>query len=287
HGLRINKYRVKKISLLFIMSESGYGSSIANSNNSSLAQNMEHSIDSLNIKNLASNFESKSAQEILKWSFDNYGTKIALASSFGMEDVILIDMMVKINKNKTKIFTLDTGRLNQETYDLMDEISKKYDITIDTYFPDSFEVEEMVRTKGFNLMYESIENRKLCCGIRKVNPLNRALRSLDGWITGLRREQSVTRSDIEKVEIDTAHNNILKINPLADWTEKMVWTYIKENNVPYNKLHDKGYPSIGCEPCTRAISPGEDIRSGRWWWEQPDQKECGLHIDQSKTSNQE
>lgn len=268
------------------MSESGYGSSIANSNNSSLAQNMEHSINSLNIKNLASNFESKSAQEILKWSFDNYGTKIALASSFGMEDVILIDMMVKINKNKTKIFTLDTGRLNQETYDLMDEISKKYDITIDTYFPDSFEVEEMVRTKGFNLMYESIENRKLCCGIRKVNPLNRALRSLDGWITGLRREQSVTRSDIQKVEIDTAHNNILKINPLADWTEKMVWTYIKENNVPYNKLHDKGYPSIGCEPCTRAISPGEDIRSGRWWWEQPDQKECGLHIDQNKASNQ-
>ena len=268
------------------MSESGHRSSIANSNNSSLAQNMEHSIDSSNIKTLASKFERKPAQEILKWSFDNYGTKIALASSFGMEDVILIDMMVKINKNKTKIFTLDTGRLNQETYDLMDEISKKYDITIDTYFPDSFEVEEMVRTKGFNLMYKSIENRKHCCGIRKVNPLNRALRSLDGWITGLRREQSVTRSDIEKVEIDTAHNNILKINPLADWTEKMVWTYIKENNVPYNKLHDKGYPSIGCEPCTRAISPGEDIRSGRWWWEQPDQKECGLHIDQSKTSNQ-
>lgn len=232
----------------------------------------------MNINELISDFEAKSAEEILKWSLDKYGEKIALASSFGLEDVILIDMMVKINKNKTRIFTLDTGRLNQETYDLMDTISKKYKIKIHTYFPDSNQIEEMVGSKGFNLMYDSLENRKLCCGIRKVNPLNRALSSLDGWITGLRREQSITRSHIEKIELDISHNNKLKLSPLADWTEEMVWDYIKKNNIPYNKLHDKGYPSIGCEPCTRAILPGEDIRSGRWWWEHPSQKECGLHL---------
>lgn len=244
----------------------------------------------MNIKDLVSDFETSSAEEILKWSLDKYGEKIALASSFGLEDVILIDMMVKINKNKTRIFTLDTGRLNQETYDLMDTISKKYEIKIYTYFPISNQVEEMVISKGFNLMYDSLENRKLCCGIRKVNPLNRALSSLDGWITGLRREQSITRSHIEKIELDTSHDNKLKLCPLADWTEEMVWDYIKKNNIPYNKLHDKGYPSIGCEPCTRAISPGEDIRSGRWWWEHPSEKECGLHLSnankklQGKTS---
>lgn len=244
----------------------------------------------MNIKDLVSDFETKSAEEILKWSLDKYGEKIALASSFGLEDVILIDMMVKINKNKTRIFTLDTGRLNQETYDLIDTISKKYEIKIYTYFPDSNQVEEMVNSKGFNLMYDSLENRKLCCGIRKVNPLNRALSSLDGWITGLRREQSITRSHIEKIELDISHDNKFKLCPLADWTEEMVWDYIKKNNIPYNKLHDKGYPSIGCEPCTRAVSPGEDIRSGRWWWEHPSEKECGLHLSnankklQGKTS---
>lgn len=232
----------------------------------------------MNINELISDFETKSAHEILKWSLDKYGEKIALASSFGLEDVILIDMMVKINKNKTRVFTLDTGRLNQETYDLMDIISKKYEIKIYTYFPDSNQIEEMVSSKGFNLMYDSLENRKICCGIRKVNPLNRALSSLDGWITGLRREQSITRSHIEKIEFDISHDNKLKLCPLADWTQEMVWDYIKKNNIPYNKLHDKGYPSIGCQPCTRAISPGEDIRSGRWWWEHPSQKECGLHL---------
>ena len=231
------------------------------------------------ISDLANKFEKKTATDILKWSIENFGNKIALASSFGAEDVIIIDMMAKIDKTKTKILTLDTGRLNQETYDVMDEIRKKYDIFIESYFPNSEEVEEMVRRKGFNLMYESIENRKLCCGIRKVNPLNRALTTLDGWITGLRREQAITRFNIKKIEIDSAHNNLLKINPIADWSEDMVWKYIKENEVPYNKLHDKGYPSIGCEPCTRAISKGENHRSGRWWWEESFQKECGLHLD--------
>ncbi|MDF2768620.1 MAG: putative reductase [Nitrososphaeraceae archaeon] len=236
----------------------------------------------LQIKKIAEEMEDKSAMEVLKWAINAYAPKIALASSFGAEDVILIDMMVKINKEKAKIFTLDTGRLNQETYDVMDAIRKKYDIQIEVYFPEQRETEEMVKIKGMNLMYESVENRKLCCEIRKVHPLNRALSKLDGWITGLRREQAITRANIYKLEIDSSHGNIAKINPLADWTNEMIWDYIHKNNVPYNKLHDSGYPSIGCEPCTRAVHRGEDPRAGRWWWENATQKECGLHWDPTK-----
>ena len=236
----------------------------------------------LQIKKIAEEMEDKSATEVLKWAINAYAPKIALASSFGAEDVILIDMMVKINKEKAKIFTLDTGRLNQETYDVMDAIRKKYDIQIEVYFPEQRETEEMVKIKGMNLMYESVENRKLCCEIRKVHPLNRALSKLDGWITGLRREQAITRANIYKLEIDSSHGNIVKINPLADWTNEMIWDYIHKNNVPYNKLHDSGYPSIGCEPCTRAVHRGEDPRAGRWWGENATQKECGLHWDPTK-----
>lgn len=236
----------------------------------------------LQIKKIAEEMEDQSAMEVLKWAINAYAPKIALASSFGAEDVILIDMMVKINKEKAKIFTLDTGRLNQETYDVMDAIRKKYDIQIEVYFPEQRETEEMVKIKGMNLMYESVENRKLCCEIRKVHPLNRALSKLDGWITGLRREQAITRANIYKLEIDSSHGNIAKINPLADWTNEMIWDYIHKNNVPYNKLHDSGYPSIGCEPCTRAVHSGEDPRAGRWWWENATQKECGLHWDPTK-----
>lgn len=236
----------------------------------------------LQIKKIAEEMEDQSAMEVLKWAINAYAPKIALASSFGAEDVILIDMMVKINKEKAKIFTLDTGRLNQETYDVMDAIRKKYDIQIEVYFPEQRETEEMVKIKGMNLMYESVENRKLCCEIRKVHPLNRALSKLDGWITGLRREQAITRANIYKLEIDSSHGNIAKINPLADWTNEMIWDYIHKNNVPYNKLHDSGYPSIGCEPCTRAVQRGEDPRAGRWWWEDATQKECGLHWDPTK-----
>lgn len=236
----------------------------------------------LQIKKIAEEMEDQSAMEVLKWAINAYAPKIALASSFGAEDVILIDMMVKINKEKAKIFTLDTGRLNQETYDVMDAIRKKYGIQIEVYFPEQRETEEMVKIKGMNLMYESVENRKLCCEIRKVHPLNRALSNLDGWITGLRREQAITRANIYKLEIDSSHGNIVKINPLADWTNEMIWDYIHKNNVPYNKLHDSGYPSIGCEPCTRAVHSGEDPRAGRWWWENATQKECGLHWDPTK-----
>jgi phosphoadenosine phosphosulfate reductase len=229
------------------------------------------------INNIAEEMESKSATDILNWAFKKYGGRMVLASSFGAEDVVLIDMMCKINRNLTKVFTLDTGRLNQETYDLIDKIRKKYNIKVDVYFPNSREVEEMVANKGMNLMYESVENRKLCCNIRKIEPLKRALKQFDCWITGLRREQTVTRNKIMKIEVDKLNNNIIKLNPLADWTNDKIWEYIHENKIPYNELHDRGYPSIGCEPCTRAVKQGEDPRAGRWWWEIDSQKECGLH----------
>ncbi|MBI1909820.1 MAG: phosphoadenylyl-sulfate reductase [Deltaproteobacteria bacterium] len=222
-------------------------------------------------------FEGKTAEEVLAWALKKFGDKVALACSFGAEDVALVDMMVKIDP-RARIFCLETGRLNPETYDVMDKIRDKYNITIEVMFPNTTAVEKMVRAKGMNLFYDSIENRKECCGVRKVEPLNRALATVDAWITGLRRQQSVTRTAVPKVEIDSAHNNIYKINPLAEWTSEQVWQYIKKNGVPYNILHDKGYPSIGCAPCTRAVKPGEDERAGRWWWENPETKECGLHV---------
>ena len=227
------------------------------------------------------NADLKTPQEVLEWSFDNLHPKLAMASSFGAEDVVVIDMMMKINP-KARIFTLDTGRLNQETYDVMDEIRKKYNVSIEVMFPDQSEVEQMVRVNGLNLFYDSVGNRKLCCGIRKVHPLNRILSTLDGWVTGLRADQTEVRSNANKIELDEQHNGMIKINPIIEWTWDQTWDYIKKNNIPYNKLHDKGFPSIGCEPCTRAIKPGEPLRAGRWWWESDLQKECGLHADHGK-----
>jgi phosphoadenosine phosphosulfate reductase len=223
----------------------------------------------------------KTPQEVLKWSLDNLHPRVAMESSFGAEDVVVIDMMMKINP-KSRIFTLDTGRLNQETYDVMDVIRMKYNVNIEVMFPDQNEVEQMVRVNGLNLFYDSVGNRKLCCGIRKVHPLNRILSTLDGWITGLRADQTEVRSNANKLELDEQHNNIIKINPIIEWTWEQTWNYIKKNDIPYNKLHDKGFPSIGCEPCTRAIKSGEPLRAGRWWWESDSQKECGLHADHNK-----
>ena len=225
--------------------------------------------------------ESRSPQEIVRWAVQQFGDRVALASSFGAEDVAIIHMMVQVTP-KPHIFTLDTGRLNQETYDVMDKIREKYHVSIDVMFPKTDAVEQMVQEKGLNLFYHSIENRKLCCGIRKVEPLNRALDNLDAWITGLRRDQVVTRASVKKVDLDLDHGGMAKINPLADWTWEQVMDYVKKNGVPYNVLHDQGYPSIGCAPCTRAIKPGEDFRAGRWWWERPEQKECGLHVSKEK-----
>jgi len=223
-------------------------------------------------------FESADALTVLDYFLNIYKDKIALASSLSIEDQVLTDMLLSISKD-AKIFTIDTGRLPAETYEVLDKTNLQYDIKVDVYFPNNAGVEKMVKTKGINLFYESVENRKECCGIRKMGPLKRALSGLDAWICGLRREQSVTRSNMRLVEFDTA-NNLVKINPLIDWTEEMVFDYIKKHNVPINKLYKKNYKSIGCQPCTRAVVEGADIRSGRWWWENPETKECGLHIQQ-------
>jgi phosphoadenosine phosphosulfate reductase len=227
------------------------------------------------VKELNDTFKNRTATEVLKFFLNEYKGKIALASSLGAEDQVLTKMVCDLDK-ETKIFTLDTGRLFPETYDLIHRTSNKYGIKMQVYFPDSGRVEDMVNEKGINLFYESVENRKLCCGIRKIEPLKRAFSGLEVWICGLRREQSVTRTDMQIVEWDEG-NNLIKINPLIEWSEQDVWDYIKENKIPYNTLHDKGFPSIGCQPCTRAILEGEDVRAGRWWWEHPDTKECGLH----------
>lgn len=222
--------------------------------------------------------ESFSAEEVLEWALRTFQPRIALACSFQAEESVLIDMMHGLRGSDFRLFTLDTGRLNQETYDCMDALRERYGIRVEVFFPDAARVEAMVRERGLNLFYKSVEFRKLCCGIRKVEPLNRALKELDAWMTGLRREQAVTRASVGKVEIDSDHGGIVKVNPLVDWSGEEVWRYIRERDVPYNRLHDSGYPSIGCAPCTRAIKPGEDIRAGRWWWENAETKECGLHM---------
>jgi thioredoxin-dependent adenylylsulfate APS reductase len=221
--------------------------------------------------------EALNAHELLAWSFDKFGNRIALASSFQAEESVLIDMAYRVAKSDFRVFTLDTGRLNQETYECMDAIRERYGVRVEVFFPDAAEVEAMVKQHGLNLFYKSTELRKMCCAVRKVNPLNRALATLDAWMTGLRREQSVTRDGVRKVQVDHDHGGILKLNPLVDWSQKEVWDYIFGHGVPYNRLHDAGYPSIGCAPCTRAVAPGEDLRAGRWWWESPESKECGLH----------
>lgn len=220
--------------------------------------------------------EPKTAQEVLFWALGRFESKAALASSFGAEDVVLIDMLSKLGK-PARIFTLDTGRLPQETYDVIDAVRVKYGLPTEVYFPSAEAVEEMVSRHGFNLFYHAIELRMLCCQTRKVEPLRRALSGLDAWMTGLRREQASTRAFIAKVEVDHANGGLVKVNPLADWTSEQVWTYIRANKVPYNAIFDQGYTSIGCAPCTRPTLPGEDPRLGRWWWEQGSARECGLH----------
>lgn len=232
-------------------------------------------IDASTIADWNDQLSGASAQQIVAFFLEKFKGKIALSTSLGLEDQVLTQMVADVDPS-TRVFTLDTGRLFPEAYDLMDRTSKKYKINLEVFFPNAHEVEEMVAQKGINLFYDSIENRKLCCRLRKLVPLARAMKGLDAWITGLRREQSVTRENMQVVEWD-AGNNILKINPLIDWTEEQTWDYIKEHKIPVNPLHKKGFASIGCQPCTRAIEPGEEVRAGRWWWENPETKECGLH----------
>jgi phosphoadenosine phosphosulfate reductase len=219
-------------------------------------------------------------QDVLAFFCREFQGKVTFSSSLGAEDQV-ITWMIANETLPVRIFTLDTGRLFPETYDLLDITIKKYGVPIDVMFPDARRVQEMVNEKGINLFYESIENRKLCCHIRKVEPMTRALDGMKVWITGVRKDQSSTRTDMQLADWD-ANYGIIKVNPLINWSEQDVWDFIKQNRIPYNTLHDKGFPSIGCQPCTRAILPGEDLRAGRWWWEHPDTRECGLHTDQEK-----
>jgi phosphoadenosine phosphosulfate reductase len=242
---------------------------------------MNAAVTQNDVTTLALRAEPMSAQDVVRLAVERFGRKVALSSSFGAEDMVLIDMLMKIDPT-ARIFTLDTGRLPQETYNVIDATRAKYGATIDAYFPQADAVQTMVGEHGMNLFYHSVENRKLCCGVRKMEPLRRALSGLDAWMTGLRREQSVTRTAVHKVEWDEG-NRLIKVNPLVDWTREDVWKYIREQNVPYNALHDRGYPSIGCGPCTRAVQPGEHERAGRWWWEHPETKECGLHVSHAES----
>ena len=212
---------------------------------------------------------------LLQQIADDY-SPAALANSLGAEDMILTDLIHTENL-AIEIFSLDTGRLPPETYDLIADIRKHYGLTLTLYYPQHEQLETYTRTHGINAFYESVELRKGCCHVRKVEPLQRALAGKKAWITGMRAQQSATRQGLPVQAFDEG-NGLEKFNPLADWTEKEVWAYIKLNSVPYNALHDRFYPSIGCAPCTRAITVGEDIRAGRWWWEQPESKECGLHV---------
>ena len=216
-----------------------------------------------------------SAEEVLAFFLDQYKGKIVQATSMGSEDQVITSMICSLDKN-TRIITLDTGRMFQETYDLIAQTNNHFSINFEIYFPDNKRVEEMVKDKGINLFYNSIENRKLCCHIRKNESLQRALHGMDVWICGLRKDQTLTRFYNKVVEWDEQYS-LIKVNPLINWTEKQVWDYIRENNIPYNVLHDRGFPSIGCQPCSRAIQPGEDSRAGRWWWETEENKECGIH----------
>ncbi|TDW99311.1 phosphoadenylyl-sulfate reductase [Dinghuibacter silviterrae] len=218
--------------------------------------------------------ETHSTEELLRYVADLFPGAVRLSSSLGQEDQVLTDMIAKGNIN-VQIFTLDTGRLFYETYELLEKTTARYRIPVDVFYPDAAEVEALVRLRGINGFYESIDNRKACCHVRKVQPLARALAGARVWVTGIRADQSANRHDMPFVEWDEARG-LYKLNPLLNWTFPEVEAYLHQHNVPYNTLHDKGFVSIGCAPCTRAIEPGEDPRAGRWWWE-TSQKECGLH----------
>lgn len=215
-------------------------------------------------------------RDIFRVGRDLAGGSVALACSFSIEDVVLIDLLHPY-RDDFSLFAIDTGRLPEETFEVAESVMLKYSVKIDWYFPERADVETLERAKGLYSFRESIENRKECCRIRKIEPLQRALRGQAAWVTGQRREQSVSRKQLEPLETDELNGGLLKINPLAHWSTVDVWQYADQHRLPINRLHRQGYPSIGCAPCTRAIQPGEQPRAGRWWWEDPEHRECGLH----------
>lgn len=233
--------------------------------------------DDLEIGEISVELDDREPAEVIAWALATFGDGVAVVTALQAEGMVILDMATRIRPD-VRVITVDTGRLPPATYTFLDEVRRRYpQARWEVLFPDFREVEAMVRRYGVNLFYHSVPLRLLCCQIRKVRPLVRALEGLDAWITGLRREQWASRANIRKVELDHDHGGIVKVNPLADWTKEEVWEYLKAHDVPVHPLYAQGYTSIGCEPCTRPIQPGEDDRAGRWWWEQGAPKECGIH----------
>jgi phosphoadenosine phosphosulfate reductase len=234
-------------------------------------------IDELEAGELSVEFEGAEPQELLEWALERFSPRIAISTAFQADGVALIDMAYELDPD-VRVFSVDTGRLPQETHDLVDALRDRYPgLELELLAPDAGQLQRLVARHGANGFRQSVEQRLLCCNVRKVQPLTRHLAGLDAWITGLRRDQWATRSNIRKVELDHDHGAIVKLNPLAEWTEEEVWDYLREREVPTHALYAKGYTSIGCAPCTRAIGPDEDDRAGRWWWETNAPKECGIH----------
>ena len=234
-------------------------------------------MDDLEAGELSVEFEGLEPWDVLEWGLGRFGERLSLSTAFQDGDVALIDMAYRIDP-EVRVFSIDTGRLPQETHDLIEELREQYPgLRLELLSPDGGQVQRLVDRNGPNLFLRSVEQRLLCCNVRKVQPLNRALEGLDCWVTGLRRDQWASRTDIRKVEIDHDHDAIVKLNPLAEWTHDEVWDYLQENDVPTHALYARGYTSIGCAPCTRAIGPDEPTRAGRWWWETDAPKECGMH----------
>lgn len=235
------------------------------------------SFDEWEAGELSVEYDDQEPQEVLRWALETFAPgRVAVCTSFQADGMAILDMAWRIDPS-VRVFTVDTGRLPQETHDIMDRVRERYGIAVEVVSPDARELETMVRGHGVNLFRRSVPERLMCCDVRKVRPLVRVLRSLDAWVTGLRRDQWATRSNIRKIELDHDHGGIIKVNPLADWMEDEVWDYLRANDVPYHALYDQGYKTIGCQPCTRATAPGEDARAGRWWWETNAPKECGMH----------
>ena len=225
---------------------------------------------------LAVELDDSTPQELLAWALERWGSQVAICTSFQAEGMAILDMAWRLDP-RVRLFTVDTGRLPQETYDVMETVRQRYGIEVEVYFPDAVQVENMVRRFGPNLFQKSVQARLVCCNVRKVDPIRGVLQGLDAWVTGLRRDQWASRANIRKIEIDHDHGGLAKINPLADWTLDEVKEYNEARDVPSHPLYAKGFTSIGCTPCTRATAPGEDPRAGRWWWEKNAPKECGIH----------
>jgi phosphoadenosine phosphosulfate reductase len=234
-------------------------------------------LDELEAGELSVAFEGEEPETVLEWAIERFSPRIGVSTAFQIDGVAIIDMAYRIDP-EIRIFSVDTGRLPAQTHELIAQLRERYPgLNLEVLAPEQEHVQRMVERKGLDLFRESVENRLLCCNVRKVRPLTRHLGTLDAWITGLRRDQWATRTNIRKVEIDHDHGAIVKLNPLAEWTKDEVWDYVRGNEVPYHPLYDRGYTSIGCAPCTRAIRPGEADRAGRWWWESNAPKECGIH----------